>query len=806
MEKLVFVALLFCVLLPESYACFTSNQTHFTRMRIGSRFYQECKCDDPGSEGVKLMWLDPHDQEILPLRPGIESNVYSEWVDEDTYRLFISSLGRSISGAYKCVTVHNGQTYALTYNVEAYDRPYFINTNETQYVVSGKNVTIFCEARSETDPLIIWYKQDGLTKIRDGDKYETSSQGLIIKGVTNDDKGLYRCAASDLKTGEEIIRDIQVEVISVPKITEIVASPDSNVVAGGILEIVCMATGSPHPEYVWRKIPKYSQPIGNHTFPAQYAHWKQEANRITIYDVNENDAGAYECTASNVAGSSSGSINVDVYFMPEITKADSLVAIEGTTVQIVCRSQGLPIPQMSINYLGDEVDERSIVWDVKNISNIEVEFYLTFLRVNRTHDGFYVCNATNFLATDQREINLAVLYPPHFDEKFEEAWGWSGRNTNLSCDNHSSPPANITWNYQGNDLTKEEQTKINNIMADKIHDNPLIIENVSLYGTYQCIANNGFGEDKKIIVLRQGFVPAAINNVTITNVTATSVTFSINGPEFINGPPIKAYKAEYDEAENYNITDIHINRTWSIDRPFRIDRLRPSTVYYIKFAAINDVGDGPWSEVYDFDTLENTNFRSVPLEPVWETDVEEVAAMERKLKWKQEELVDSYNIRLCPMNNGIIEETVCTDKTIEPAAEFQLNDLDSNTTYYLELIAHNSNGSSTPAHIMFTIPAEEERLLSAGALIGISIVVVFFCLVLLDVVLLLWRKQGIIAHCCNKKKKNKREVSLNSRSLNENVNEIEKAFLETTQSPSTTYKSGRAMDTENMNTTRRPAL
>ncbi|XP_039757244.1 fasciclin-2-like isoform X2 [Pararge aegeria] len=759
MEEFVFVALLFCVLLTESNSCFTSNHAHFTRMRIGSRFYQECRCDEPGSEGVNLKWLDSHDREIQPLRPGIESNVYSEWVNEDTCRLFISSLSRSISGAYKCVTNHNGQTYALTYNVEAYDRPYFINTNETQYVVSGKNVTIFCEARSETDPLIIWYKQDGLTKIKDDDKYETTSEGLIIKGVTNDDKGLYRCAASDLKTGEEIIRDIQVQVISVPEISEIVASPDSNVVAGGILEIVCMATGNPHPEYEWRKIPKYPLTIQNHTFPSMFGNVKKEGNRITIYDVTENDAGAYECTASNVAGSSSGSINIEVYFMPNITYAESVVAIEGSTGQIICKAQGLPIPQMSLSYIGEEINDQSVVWIARNISEIEVEFYLNFLKVDRSHDGVYICNATNFLYTDQREINLTVLYAPHFERSFEHAWGWGGRSTNLSCENQSNPPANITWNYQGNGLSEEEQTEINNIMADKLHSNPLIIENISLYGTYQCFAKNEFGEDKKVIALMQGFTPAAINNVTITNYTSTSVTFSIDGPQYVNGPPIKAYKAEYDESDNYNITDIHTNRTWSIDRPFRIDKLKPSTVYYVRFAAINDVGDSPWSDVYDFLTLE----KSVPLEPVWETDVEEVAAMERKLKWKKEELVDSYNIRLCPMNNGVIEEEVCKDKTIEPAAEFQLDELDSNTTYYLELVAHNSNGSSTPAHITFTVPAEEENLLSAGALIGISIVIVFLCLVLLDVLLLLWRRQGIIAHCCQKKKKNQREVSLNSR-------------------------------------------
>lgn len=44
--------------------------------------------------------------------------------------------------------------------------------------------------------------------------------------------------------------------------------------------------------------------------------------------------------------------------MPEITKSESVVALEGSTVQILCRAQGLPTPQISINYLGEKVDEQ----------------------------------------------------------------------------------------------------------------------------------------------------------------------------------------------------------------------------------------------------------------------------------------------------------------------------------------------------------------------------------------------------------------------------------------------------------------
>lgn len=82
------------------------------------------------------------------------------------------------------------------------------------------------------------------------------------------------------------------------------------------------------------------------------------------------------------------------------------------------------------------------------------------------------------------------------------------------------------------------------------------------------------------------------------------MTFAIEGPYEVFGPEVIGYKSEYDDSENYNITDIHMNRTWSIDRPFKLDRLRPNTSYYIKFAAINNVGEGAWSETFKFVTLE----------------------------------------------------------------------------------------------------------------------------------------------------------------------------------------------------------
>lgn len=86
--------------------------------------------------------------------------------------------------------------------------------------------------------------------------------------------------------------------------------------------------------------------------------------------------------------------------------------------------------------------------------------------------------------------------------------------------------------------------------------------------------------------------------------SATSATFSIEGPVDFEGPPVKGFKAEYDALQNYEILSVHQERYWSIDRPYKITSLKPNTTYLIKFAAINDVGTGVWSSDIAFKTLE----------------------------------------------------------------------------------------------------------------------------------------------------------------------------------------------------------
>ncbi|XP_047517087.1 fasciclin-2-like isoform X2 [Pieris napi] len=749
---LVFRLTLF-VIISECSTCFIGNQNHEYRLKTGSSFYMECRCDERPPSVVILKWFGPNDKEIMPPGPGTKSNVYTEWWDDLTNSLYITHMSKSSSGEYKCFTVYNETHYVHTYDVQAYEAPYFINTKETQYVINGSDALITCEAKGDINPLISWHKDNfEPIEITDDNKYEISSEGLLIHNISIEDNGVYKCVAADYETGEEVAIDIKVEVVTMPEIVELVAVPENIAYEGASISMECIASGTPPPEYSWKKIYKNAHVDGK-------PNYKQTLNKIEFENVDKNDTGIYECTASNTAGNVSKQIRLNVLVPPKITQFKNATAVEDGTVQLVCRAEGIPVPQINVAFFG-ESDDLSIVWDSKVISDTETEMYLSFLRVNRSHEGSYICNATNDADSVTAEMYLTVFYKPVFKEPIENVWGWNGNTVNLTCDQESNPPANITWRYESRDISTEEQLEINRIILNN-NNVPVIFENDTMYGVYECIAKNEYGTAKKVVVFLEGFAPPPIRNAIVMNITSTSVIFAIVGPEQINGPPVVGFTSEYDLLNNYNITDIHINRTWSIDRPYKINKLKPNSSYLIKFAAVNDVGAGSWSNYLEFVTLE----KSSPEEPTWSTDIESIK--NGILKWKvgedNGEQIDYYVIRYCPVVYLAIQNNECIEETLDPTNEFYLNNLEGNMTYYFELVAHNVLGNSSIASTYITLPEREPGALTAGSTLGIVLVAVFLGLILLDFLLLVLKKKGVIASCIHKKDKKTETINARDR-------------------------------------------
>ncbi|RVE45193.1 hypothetical protein evm_010165 [Chilo suppressalis] len=736
------------------------SKNHAIHWQKGTPFYAECVCGMPGYNAKHIKWLDSHNQEIDVLRLGTDQKAYTER-DNDQVKLYIPNVTNAVSGLYRCVTNFEGKDYSHNYYIEAYE-PVTINPPEEQFVLLGNRSLVKCKVHAEdmSKILVSWTKieeDETRTELTNSAKYDITDDGLYINDVTNEDKGKYTCSAYDKKNLDEVDKDINVKIITKPRIKEVrvTSEPEPPLVAGiSRLVMKCIAEGIPQLEYIWRR---------TDTGDVDNPRWKKEANAIMIEPVLAEDQGQYECVAQSMAGVATKSVDIEVFLPPNITSFPSITESEGTTVQLVCNANGRPAPNISIIFFKTDGDD-----DVQEIAEDEIIENLSFIRLDKSREGIYICNASNEVNYTTEEMYVTVFYKPHYELKEETIWGWDGHFANLSCEVDSNPIATIRWGFTADYPRTHPQidpddymTKTLSVTLAKYLPVNVSEEAHSLYGWYECNATNHLGLSTKKIHFQEGHVPPPIKNATVVTVTATSATFYIEEPGYFQGPSVHGYIGEYDMRETFNITNIHMNRSWSVDRPFTIDRLKPNTSYLVRFAAVNQVGYSEWCEYMEFETLEP----SAPGIPIWKISLDvlsgeivNVTDTNQALSWKMSDSedapVDYYKLRYCPIN----EENPCKEQKVEPNAELKtdFSILDHNTTYFIELVAHNNVGDSTPANITITTPAQVAgpvHRLSAGALIGISIVVVFICLVVVDVLLLLWKRQGMIANCCCRKKK-----------------------------------------------------
>ncbi|KAF9807868.1 hypothetical protein SFRURICE_000649, partial [Spodoptera frugiperda] len=738
-------------------ACLIESTVSNRSITTGSWFYEECCCSDDSSMVKELTWLDPYNRVISG--PGTDSNLYTE---EQSGCLFlqIPSASKTVSGAYKCISSFEGKQQTRVHNLDIYDPLYFYDTAQEQYLVFNNDSLIKCQANGATPPLIRWYNgKDGTDEIlaNKTEKYQIMPDGLIVKNVSKDDEGIYKCSASVLSTGEEVELNIQTKVMTPPVITQLNGNPDSVVAVGESLMIQCSTQGLPEPEVELKKIPEPS-PGENKTVP-----WDIHSKGIIRFkSITPEDAGTYECTAKNFVGESKKQLTITVLIKPEIIGFTNRSVVEGSVIPMFCNVTGIPLPSVMITYEGKSLDEE------RDTDYDEIVENFSLLKVNRSSEGIYICNATNDVDTKTELMYLTVLHQPYFDKTYEPLWAWNGETVNISCAQDSNPPANFTWSFVPGNFSTIERQEHDNIVLDyetTLNHSFPFSEQFAPFGRHECRARNLYGEAVKIFQIRKGSIPSVVVNATTIEEAATSATFFIETPVDYEGPDVIGFIAEYDELEKYEVTNIHPNRTWAVGIPFKLERLKPNTTYYIRFAAINRVGTGEWSEQIAFETMD----KSAPEPPIWQLDEVEISS-NKVLKWKAPENngepIDYYALRYCPVDEEIIE-SLCKEHRLEGTTELLVNELEHNTTYHLELIAHNAEGNSTPANITLMVPDKLTNapvsVLTAGALIGLSIVVVLVCLVLLDILLYFWKKQGIIASCCCKKNKKKKPNPLNQR-------------------------------------------
>lgn len=121
------------------------------------------------------------------------------------------------------------------------------------------------------------------------------------------------------------------------------------------------------------------------------------------------DAGVYECRASNIAGETSLSTTLEVQQQPSLSivpDRERFDLTEGDELRFTCLATGIPSPSIQIKF-PDTARGLAPVRSTK-VRDDQSEATFTHFNVQRTHAGIYECIANNDAGQDIRYIQVNV--------------------------------------------------------------------------------------------------------------------------------------------------------------------------------------------------------------------------------------------------------------------------------------------------------------------------------------------------------------------------------------------------------------
>ncbi|XP_066973911.1 lachesin-like [Macrobrachium rosenbergii] len=240
-----------------------------------------------------------------------------------------------------------------------------------------------------------------------------STWHLVIKEVTEDDKGPYMC---QINTDPMKSQMGFLEVLRPPEIDDDMSSGDVVVTEGEMATLKCVATGHPKPSVTWIREDSANITISDGHSAKQVQSWEGEA--LTLRRVSRDDMGAYLCIAQNkVPPQVSKRVLLHVHFHPIIHVPNQLIGSPyGTDVTLECKVEASPKPVTFWSNSHGEMLMSSSKYKVSEEHNkpggYSVHMRLTIRDLTAPDIGNYACVAKNSIGEVDSNINVYYISPP----------------------------------------------------------------------------------------------------------------------------------------------------------------------------------------------------------------------------------------------------------------------------------------------------------------------------------------------------------------------------------------------------------
>ncbi|XP_001920501.5 hemicentin-1 [Danio rerio] len=283
-------------------------------------------CQIQGSVRHNLTWY--RTGSALPSRSGrvrvlANSSLEISWVRSQD------------AGPYQCRASNaHGESQAVVWLV-VLEAPSVVVSPQTQSFSLGAEVHISCSASGSPPPKVFW--SHGNIFLSNHHRMSISESGMLtIRGAAPEDSGNYTClATNEVGTASQSVNVNYAEPPSISVVQQMVM-----VVAGEDASLECQASGTPSPIVKWQK---GDLDLGTAPFAEQDVH----RGTLQIRGVQELDSGDYTCVASNIAGSSSAVVVLQVGAAPTFSESPvDITASVGDNITLPCIARGFPTPSL----------------------------------------------------------------------------------------------------------------------------------------------------------------------------------------------------------------------------------------------------------------------------------------------------------------------------------------------------------------------------------------------------------------------------------------------------------------------------
>ncbi|XP_035384811.1 hemicentin-1 isoform X2 [Electrophorus electricus] len=443
----------------------TVNQT----ILVGYQIQLECKAT--GSPIPALTWYK--DGRPLTSAAGVRILNRGQVLEIDRAQV-------SDAGTYKCVAVSIAGKAELTHGLQVYVPPSISSKGGVVTVVVNDPLRLDCEASGLPVPSLTWLKEGSpVSSSSNGVKVTVGGRVLSFDSAQVSDTGRYTCVA--VNAGGEQQREYDLRVYVPPNIMG--EEVNMTVLIGRSVVLRCQSDAIPPPTLSWHK-------DGRLLYRRPGLIVSADSSVLQITNAQLQDTGRYTCEATNVAGKTEKSYNLNVWVSPSIRASEEvsiLTVTEGGLITLVCESSGIPPPSLTWRKNGSELKADSRVRVLSGGRQMQIS------SAQRADTASYTCKATSATGSAVKEYSLQVYVRPTISstgilrEDVTVVWGG---DVSLQCEADGVPRPAITWLKDGRPLG----TGVGAQVLDEGRLLHIRDAQVADTGRYTCIAVNVAGQ------------------------------------------------------------------------------------------------------------------------------------------------------------------------------------------------------------------------------------------------------------------------------------------------------------------------